>query len=277
MTRLNIAALCIGVLAMGPVHAATQTEQLSSESTQIDTLSKSKGETRVITNISSTFESFAGSDANSRSLVTGLRTGSEITLSAEGQKDAVFTPPTRPMGIGNVTISLALARQELAANGITNPTPAQLETALMGGDLQVGSQTIHMNGVLQLRAQGMGWGQIAHSMNVNLGSVVSSVKAQRTAIAATASTSAAGVSSHTTTAGKSASGGSASAMGAGSRSGIVTAAGGSPAGMPVHARSTGSAQSTVTSSGAMASAHGVTTAAGLAHAGTPQGKAIGKP
>jgi hypothetical protein len=261
---------------MGPVHAATQTEQLTSESRQIDTLSKSKGESRVITNISSTFESFAGSDANSRSLVTGLRNGSEITLSAEGQKDAVFTPPTRPMGFGNVTISLALAKQELAANGITNPTPTQIETALNGGDLQVGNQTIHMDGVLQLRAQGMGWGQIAHSMNVRLGSVISGVKAQRTAIAATASTATV-ASSHTTTAGKSASGGGASAMGAGSKSGIVTAAGGSPAGMPVHGKSTGAVQGTVTSTGPVASAHGVTTAAGLAHAGTPQGKAIGKP
>src|SRR5260370_10770134 len=70
----------------------------------------------------------AGSEANATSLVTGLRDDKEVNLSR-----TTFTPPTRKMGDGNVNIALALPQAELKKQGITNPTPAQLQAALTGG------------------------------------------------------------------------------------------------------------------------------------------------
>lgn len=95
----------------------------------------------------------AGSQENSKSLVTGLRDGKEVKFS----DGTVITPKTGKMGNGNVDNALALAEADLKRQGITNPTPEQLKTSL--------------NGVLQQRADGKGWGQIAHSMDLKLGDV----------------------------------------------------------------------------------------------------------
>jgi hypothetical protein len=123
--------------------------------------------------IASRFESLAGSPENAASLVAGLRSGTEITLSSPDAATGVsFTPTTRPMGYDNITRALTLAQRQLAAQGITEPTPEQLHTALNGGTLTTvdssgASQTVEMAGVLQLRGQGMGWGRIAHQIKLS--------------------------------------------------------------------------------------------------------------
>jgi hypothetical protein len=108
----------------------------------------------------------AGSEANASTLVNGLREGAEFKLGA-----ATFTPPTGKMGNGNIDIALALAQAKLKEQGIANPTPEQLRTALIG-DAQ-------HPGVLTLRAEGKGWGYIAHRMGLKLGEVVHAEKAER--------------------------------------------------------------------------------------------------
>ncbi|MGH8831327.1 MAG: hypothetical protein ACREXV_09555 [Polaromonas sp.] len=90
-----------------------------------------------------------------------------------GAPAASFSPATSTMGYGNVNIALSLAQTALAKEGITNPTPAQLAAALNGGTITTAKGTVSMAGVLGQRSQGMGWGQIAKSMGVNLGSIVS--------------------------------------------------------------------------------------------------------
>ena len=102
----------------------------------------------------------AGSQGNSKLLVTGLRDGTEVKLS----DGTTITPKTGKMGNGNVDNALALAEADLKRQGITNPTSEQLKTSL--------------NGVLQQRADGKGWGQIAQSMGIKLGDVKRSDKAQ---------------------------------------------------------------------------------------------------
>ena len=111
--------------------------------------------------------------------MTGLRQGSEINLHPDGAQplpngnSVSFTPSTRPMGYGNVRIALSLAREQLAQNGVTQPTPEQLKVALEGGTLTTGpGTTTQLPGVLQMRADGMGWGRIAQSMGVKLGPVL---------------------------------------------------------------------------------------------------------
>jgi hypothetical protein len=114
------------------------------------------------------FESFAGSNDNLSSLAGGLRSGRTITLTGSGEK-AVFTAPTKPMGYGNVTRSLDLAQRQLAMQGISNPTPSQLQTALMGGTITTSKSTVVYRGVLQMRSDGMGWGKIANSTGIHPG------------------------------------------------------------------------------------------------------------
>jgi len=114
------------------------------------------------------FQSFAGSSDNLSSLAGGLRSGKPITLTGSGEK-VTFTSPTRPMGYGNITRSLDLAQRQLAAQGITNPTPSQLQAAMTGGTITGPKGTMTYAGVLQLRSQGMGWGQVAHSIGVHPG------------------------------------------------------------------------------------------------------------
>ena len=115
------------------------------------------------------YDHFAGSDANARELVTGLRNDSQIDLS-KGGKTTKFTPATGKMGWGNVDHALALAKASLAEQGIHKPTPDQIKAALNGGTITTKSgQTVKLDGVLKLRASGMGWGQIAHKMGFKLG------------------------------------------------------------------------------------------------------------
>ena len=134
----------------------------------------------VTDRIASDFGSFAGSRHNATNLVTGLRSGSTITLTERHHPPATFTPPTRPMGYGNVSTSLALARFQLAQQGINHPTPQQLQTALMGGTITANGRTVAYRGILQMRADGMGWGEIAHASGTKLGPVVSSIKSHNT-------------------------------------------------------------------------------------------------
>lgn len=128
----------------------------------------SDADARYVERVDGRFSHFAGSSANLESLATGLRSGSEITLAGSGET-AIFTPPTRPMGYGNITRALDFAMRDLAAAGIENPTPSEIQAALSGGTVSTATGDITFQGVLQLRSQGMGWGQIAHSIGVHPG------------------------------------------------------------------------------------------------------------
>lgn len=126
--------------------------------------------------MTASFANFAGSEENAASLVGGLRSGGPITLTGEPSRATSlnFMPPTHRMGWGNVRHALTLAQRELAAQGITQPTPAQLRTALLGGSV-VGAtgRTATLPGILTLRSQGKGWGQIAHAAGVPMGNAAS--------------------------------------------------------------------------------------------------------
>lgn len=112
------------------------------------------------------YTGLAGSKENATSLVTGLRDGSEVKLTTS-QGSETFKPGTGKMGYGNVDHALALAEASLKQKGITNPTPAQLSAEIQG--------------VLRMRADGMGWGQIANSMGFKLGDLKRADKVDRVA------------------------------------------------------------------------------------------------
>jgi len=144
-------------------------------------VNKSKAESSAFARLSAEFRLLAGSDRNAQSLVTGLRDGTDITLTCCTNSktfSASFTAPTGRMGYGNVSISLSLARQQLAGQGIARPTPHQLQGALVGGTISspLSGNTLKLPGILQLKMGGMGWGKIASLLGMKLGSVMSSAR-----------------------------------------------------------------------------------------------------
>lgn len=144
------------------------------------------------------YTALAGSEDNATSLVEGLRTGTEVTLTGAFSPPAIpidpgappiampiavpiigggggtisFTPPTGTMGVGTVNIALALAAAQLKNLGIASPSPEQVRDVLMGGTVN-GSQ---VEGILTMRAGGQGWGAIADALNQPLGDVVRSAR-----------------------------------------------------------------------------------------------------
>jgi hypothetical protein len=205
------------LLALARPGLSQTTTDLNTEAARMNTLSAAQGEGKVVGKISGEFSSFLGS--NSNAVVTGLRNGTPITLTTTTSTPSTtpgapavpttttttINPPTGKMGFGNVFISLALAKQQLGQLGITQPTPQQLQAALTGGTVTTNAGTTvagttptstNLQGILTMRSQNMGWGQIAQKLGFKLGPVVSGLKSANHGMT-TASTST--TSSGTTT------------------------------------------------------------------------------
>jgi hypothetical protein len=197
MKRQILIAACAAFVA-GPIGASAQTDESkvhATQAAQMDSLATTQGGAKVSGRISADFLDFSGSTSNSDALVGGLRNGTAITLSSTDAKgvatSTTFTPPTGKMGYGNVYTSLALAKQQLAGLGITDPTAQQIQAALVGGTVTApNGQTTALTGVLTLRAQGMGWGQIAQTLGYKLGPVISGMKAANAQVSAPAASAA---------------------------------------------------------------------------------------
>ncbi len=164
-------AACTGLVAL---PAFSQTTPSTTGST-----------TTPAAKLSSQYQTFAGSQKNSDGLITALRDGTSVTLvgptlaGLPTTPSATFTPATGKLGYGNINIALSLAKADLAKVGITNPTPTQLAAALNGGNFATTTGPVTMTGVLAQRQSGLGWGEIAKTMDVNLGSLVSSSKTDK--------------------------------------------------------------------------------------------------
>ena len=171
VTAGSLAAFCLGA---APSRETTET--MADEAAAVDADAQQQGDAIIVQKLSTRFAGLTDSAENTQALVTGLHDGTAIELTIAGGTPVTIQPATGKMGYGNVFLALALARQELTANGITQPTPEQLQVALNGGSFVLGSgdtaQTIQLDGVLALRAQGLGWGQIAHRLDVKLGQIV---------------------------------------------------------------------------------------------------------
>ena len=95
-----------------------------------------------------TYRDFAGSEANAKALIAGLR---------------------EKMSYDDIGIALALARASLEEHDITGPTPRELQAALLGGSVtRPDGRAATLPGVLEMRAGGMGWGEIAHTLGFKL-------------------------------------------------------------------------------------------------------------
>ena len=165
-------------LNSGIQQASSPCEAQNKNQLAVTALNKNKAESIAFARLSAEFRIFAGSDRNAQGLVIGLRDGTSITLTPPcingSASSASFTPPTGRMGYSNVSIALSVARQQLSEQGISHPTPHQLQAALVGGTITslLSGKTINLPGILQLKAQGMGWGKIASLLGIKLGSVI---------------------------------------------------------------------------------------------------------
>jgi hypothetical protein len=161
-----------------PAVSVTQLEQ---EAAATDRLAASRGETQVSQRMIDEFAVWAGSPANAKSLVEGLRNAGTIELrtrSADGVDMARIGPITKPMGFGNVFITLALVQAELKKAGVSAPNADQLRAALTGDRTTIDNKTVGLAGVLTMHAQGAGWGEIAKVLGLNLGEVVSRLRSE---------------------------------------------------------------------------------------------------
>jgi len=258
MKHLTIHAVVLSAILSSAVMAETETlatetmatdtssttttemsVEMSTEAATIESMANSEGSTVVVEKLSSDYNKLLGD--NSETVINGLRKGEEFTLSATTEIDGVqvtetatIASPAGKMGYGNVSHTLALTEHQLTQLGITDPTVLELEAALLGGSVTLSSgEVIEMKGVLALRSEGMGWGQIAQQYDTKLGHVISAVKSGRpipvsapdaTADVTTTTTSSShGKASHITTASNGKAGGHGYKYG----QGITTATGGS--------------------------------------------------
>ncbi|HXG50291.1 MAG TPA: hypothetical protein VNN77_02670 [candidate division Zixibacteria bacterium] len=245
---LGAAILAIGVQSQA---GADTTATLNTEAARMNTLAAHRGESNVVGKISNDFSSFLGADAPT--VVSGLRNGTPIILTSTVPgptpgtttlSQTIINPPTGKMGFGNVYISLALAKQQLSQMGITQPTPEQLQAALTGGTITVGSgptaTTQTLDGILTLRSQNMGWGQIAQKLGFKLGPVISGMKSANQNLASAATTTSNTTGAAAATAGK---------PHGKSQSGIVSAGGKPQGGTNVGAGKKSSGEGIVSASG----------------------------
>ena len=173
-------AVSLLIVAAAPTPNFAQTSSASSTSA---------------TNISNEYSYFL-KNVDSKQVVNDLRNGQWTTTTTDPTTNTTTTTtealPTGKMGFGNVKISLALAQESLRQQGIMQPTSEQLHTSLTGGQMVPGDSTTTTNGILQMRAEGMGWGQIAQKYDVKLGQLMSGKQPASTTTTSTTGTTTTG-------------------------------------------------------------------------------------
>jgi hypothetical protein len=150
----------------------------------------SSGSSTPAINIGNDYSYFL-KNVDSKQVVNDLRNGQWSTTTTDPTTNTTTTStealPTGKMGYGNVKISLALAQESLRQQNIMQPTSEQLRTSLVGGEMVPGDSTTTTNGILQMRSEGMGWGQIAQKYDVKLGQLMSGKQPASTTTTSTTS------------------------------------------------------------------------------------------
>jgi hypothetical protein len=162
-------------LLMLPVAATAQ----SDNGAGVSTTTAGKGGAVTAGALIDRYSVLAGSPENAKSLVNGLRSKSEVVLVGAStspprcipgrpcppaSETVKFIPQTDPMGFGNVDIALALMEADLKGKNVTSVKPRHIKAALVGESVT----GITFQGILKLRAAGMGWGEIANLLGFKL-------------------------------------------------------------------------------------------------------------
>lgn len=104
------------------------------------------------------YSDWAGSQSNAEALVTGLRSGSPVTLVTNGADRSVSLAgfsPSGPMSYGAVGNALSNAQRSLSRVGISHPSAEQIQAALIGGEvLSSNGKLVAMRGSVAARSTG---------------------------------------------------------------------------------------------------------------------------
>ena len=105
--------------------------------------------------IASQYSEWAGGQSNAEALVSGLRSGSPVTLVTNGADRSVslagFTP-SGSMSYGAVSHALANAQRSLSRVGISRPNAEQIQAALIGVEVMGSSgKLVAMRGTISAR------------------------------------------------------------------------------------------------------------------------------
>ena len=119
--------------------------------------------------IATRFVQLAGSEDNAVALVLALHHGLPVQLLQDVAPSTLplavtVEPPTGAMPWNDVRVALLHAQDLLLHAGYTRPDIDQLQAALTGGEILGSSgQAIDFRGVLNMRAEGMTWVDIARA------------------------------------------------------------------------------------------------------------------
>jgi len=177
MVKRNASILLLASsLLMLPIAATAQ----SNKDDGVSTTTAGKGGAVTAGTLIERYSVLAGSPENAKSLVNGLRSKSEVVLVGPSMSPTTrcipgrpcppatetvkFMPPTEPMGLGNVDLALALMESDLKGKNVTSVKPRHIKAALVGENVS----NITFEGILKLRASGMGWGEIAKQLGFQL-------------------------------------------------------------------------------------------------------------
>ncbi|MGZ5584455.1 MAG: hypothetical protein ACXWF2_15245 [Usitatibacter sp.] len=154
------------MIASAPlIHAQAGEGEADFQVPVLDRLAANNAKSQVAAKIAGQYANLAGSEENALALVMALREGSPVTLTApdaDAPEVTTIEPPTGKMAWTDVKFALVIAQDRLYRAGIARPTGEQLQAALTGGDLKrPDGIVVSMRGILQMRAAGMGWKQIA--------------------------------------------------------------------------------------------------------------------
>ena len=181
--RSLLLACCLA--AAYPTAQAVETSSTTTTTTAAPSTTTTAIGTSATTEskLSAEFAEFLGGEEQASTVISGLRQGTAFSLDPASETTdttastgttttttvaTTIDPPTGTMGYGNVRITLRLAQAQLNQLGITQPTTEELSAILLGGDIN-GAQ---VNGILTLRAEGMGWGQIAKEYGMTVGQLM---------------------------------------------------------------------------------------------------------
>jgi hypothetical protein len=195
-----VSCVCFSLAAFAGEEATNEvtpiTEPVSDSAVGTSLIGRSDN---VESKLSAEFAEFLGGEDRAEDVVEGLRTGNEFKLdeTTDSQNDmtssatapdaglppmggeaagsSTIDPPTGKMGYGNVRITLRLAEAQLNKLGISQPTNDELSAMLVGGEID----GVPVEGILNERAAGAGWGEIAKKYDFKVGQLMGKAPATR--------------------------------------------------------------------------------------------------
>ncbi|MCB2027598.1 MAG: hypothetical protein KDH18_02260, partial [Rhodoferax sp.] len=146
-TRLPLGAIAFALILLGSA-AVAQTGGTQLTAPTADTRSSTPARA---TGIAAQYGASIGTTEEAGAVIDAMRTGKDVTVG-----DVTVSGTGKSMGWGNVEIAMALAKSQVAADATSKEFLSALDQ------------------VMDMRSSGMGWGQVAKDLGVNLGQVMSS-------------------------------------------------------------------------------------------------------